>query len=74
MKTYKLFIKQYSPLKNDYVLYIKMVRTNDIYHEIGKLYCTEICDIKRIDYEEIIDKKYGPSIDKLFIEELNEVE
>lgn len=74
MKTYKLFIRQYSPLKNDYVVYVKIIRTNDIYHEIGKLYCTETCDIKRIDYEEIIDKTYGSSIDKLFIEELNEVE
>ena len=53
MKIYKLFIRQYSILKNDYVTYEKIVKTNDIYHEIGYLYCTELADIKRIDYIEL---------------------
>lgn len=53
MKTYKLFINQYNIMKNDYVVREKIIKTNDIYHEIGKLYCTELCKIKRIDYQEI---------------------
>ena len=53
MKTYKLFINQYNIMKNDYVVREKIVKTNDIYHEIGKIYCTELCKIKRIDYLEI---------------------
>lgn len=53
MKTYKLFIRQYNIMKNDYVIYEKIVKTNDIYHEIGYLYCTELQHIKRIDYIEL---------------------
>lgn len=53
MKTYKLFIRQYNIMKNDYVTYEKIVNTNDIYHEIGYLYCTELQHIKRIDYIEL---------------------
>ena len=53
MKTYKLFIRQYNIMKNDYVTYEKIVKTNDIYHEIGYLYCTGLQHIKRIDYIEL---------------------
>lgn len=53
MKTYKLFINQYNIMKNDYVVREKIVKTNDIYHEIGKIYCTELCKIERIGYIEI---------------------
>ena len=52
-KTYKLFIRQYNILANDYVTYERTIKTKDLYHEIGKIYCTEICEIKRIDYYEI---------------------
>lgn len=53
MKKYKLFICQYNIMVNDYVTYEKIVETNDIYHEIGYLYCNEIAHIKRIDYMEL---------------------
>ena len=53
LKTYKLFICQYNILKNNYVTYAKIVKTNDIYHEIGYLYCTELQHIIRIDYMEL---------------------
>ena len=53
MKTYRLYIRKYSILHNDYVTYEKIVKTNDIYHEIGYIYCTSIEHIKRIDYIEI---------------------
>ena len=52
-KKYKLFIRKYNFMKNDYELIEKVVLTNDIYHEIGYIYCTSFEDIKRIDYMEI---------------------
>lgn len=55
MKTYKLFIRQYNIMINDYITYEKLVKTNDIYHEIGYLYCTELQHIKRIDFVELKD-------------------
>ena len=53
MKTYKLYIREYNIVKNDYVVREETVETNDIYHEIGKIYCQSIVEIKRIDYQEI---------------------
>ena len=53
MKKYKLYIRKYNIYKNDYIVEEREVFTNDIYHEIGKIYCTTIEHIKRIDYFEI---------------------
>ena len=53
MRTYKLFIRKYNFIKNDYEVIEKIIKTNDIYHEIGYIYCTTLEDIKRIDYTEI---------------------
>ena len=53
MKKYKLFINEYNPTINDYIVNEKIVKTEDIYHEIGFIYCNSITDIKRIDYKEI---------------------
>lgn len=53
MSRYKLWIRKYSLFKNDYVVEEKIVETNDIYHEIGYIYCTTLEDIKRIDYKEL---------------------
>ncbi len=53
MRTYKLFIRKYNLFKNDYEVIEKIVETNDIYHEIGYIYCTTLEEIKRIDYTEI---------------------
>ena len=53
MKKYKLWIRKYNLFKNEYEVIEKIVRTNDIYHEIGYIYCTTLEDIKRIDYLEI---------------------
>ena len=47
---YKLFIRIYNIFKNDYVTEEKIVETNDIYHEIGYIYCNSLEHIKRIDY------------------------
>ena len=51
MKKYKLWIRKYNMLKNDYEVIEQVVVTNDIYHEIGYIYCNTIEDIKRIDYQ-----------------------
>ena len=53
MKKYKLWIRKYNLFKNEYEVIEKIVRTNDIYHEIGYIYCTTLEDIKRIDYHEM---------------------
>jgi len=53
MKKYKLMYHQYNIFSNNYEYKEKIIETDDIYHEIGKLYCTELCDIKRVNYKEI---------------------
>ena len=53
MKKYKLWIRKYSIFKNDYEVIEKVITTNDIYHEIGYIYCTTLEKIERIDYQEI---------------------
>jgi len=50
MQKYKLFIRKYNIIKNDYELIERIVETNDIYHTIGYIYCTTFEHIKRIDY------------------------
>ena len=45
MKTYKLFIRFWGGLVID------LVQTEDIYHEIGKLYSTSSERIERVDYK-----------------------
>lgn len=53
MKKYKLFIKRYNIIKNDYITEERIVETYDIYHTIGYIYCTSLEQIKRIDYIEL---------------------
>lgn len=57
VKTYKLFIRKYNFMKNDYEVIEKIVKTNDIYHEIGYIYCTTLEEIKRIDYTEVKEEE-----------------
>jgi len=54
---YKLYIRQYNITTNDYEVREEIVETNDIYHEIGKIYSTAFTEIKRIDYEKIDETK-----------------
>lgn len=53
IKTYRLYIREYSLYANDYIVRQEIVKTNDLYHEIGKIYCQSLVVIKRIDYEEL---------------------
>ena len=54
---YKLYIRQYDITTNDYEVREEIVETNDIYHEIGKIYSTAFTEIKRIDYQKIDETK-----------------
>lgn len=66
MKKYKLWIIKYNLFKNDYEVIEKIVKTNDIYHEIGYIYCTTIEDIKRIDYMEIKEQTNDNILYRIF--------
>ena len=50
MERYNIYYRKYSIIANDYVLYVRVVNTDDIYHEIGKMICTSIERIESISY------------------------
>ena len=52
MKRYNIYYRKYNIIANAYISYIKVVSTDDIYHEIGKMICTSIENIKSISYTE----------------------
>ena len=52
MKTYLLKVKQYDTTFRDYRLKVYKVTTDNVYRVIGKIYCTALEEIKRIDYSE----------------------
>ena len=45
---YNIYYHKYSIMANDYIQYIKVVYTDDIYHEIGKMISQSLEHIKRI--------------------------
>ena len=53
MKTFKLYINHYDKHANIYTVSIQYVKTNDIFHVIGKIFYNSIVEIKSIDFEEI---------------------
>lgn len=53
MKKYKLWIRKYNLFKNANEVIEEIIITNDIYHEIGYMYCTSLEKIERIDYQKI---------------------
>lgn len=52
MKRYNIYYKKYSIIARDYIPHIKVIYTNDIYHEIGKVICNSLEEIKNIRYTE----------------------
>ena len=52
MKRYNIYYKKYNIIARDYIPYIKVVETDDVYHEIGKMICNSIEEIKNIRYTE----------------------
>ena len=57
IKEWLLYVREYSVLKNEYVLNIYIVETEDIFHTIGEFYSRSLCSVKRIDYVEYSDKR-----------------
>ena len=57
MKKYKLWIKKYNLLKNENEIIEEVIATNDLYHEIGYIYCTSLEKIERIDYQEVKEQE-----------------
>ena len=57
MKTYLLYIRQYCIFANEYVLYVYKVTTDNIYRIIGKIVCTSMEHIKRIDIDEWLQER-----------------
>mgnify|MGYP000164512015 CR=1 FL=1 len=53
MKKYKIWIKKYDLFENENKLTKEIIVTNDIYHEIGYIYCTSLEKIESIHYQEI---------------------
>lgn len=51
-KRYNIYYRKYNIFANDYIPYIKVVQTADIYHEIGKMICTSMEKIENIRYTE----------------------
>ena len=59
-KRYNIYYRKYNIIANAYIPYVKVVYTNDIYHEIGKMiYCVTsipysaaiIKDMKKAGYK-----------------------
>ncbi len=55
--TYLLYVRKYSIITNDYVLYVYKVTTDNIYRIIGKIVCTSMEHIKRIDFNEWMQER-----------------
>ena len=71
IKAYRIFVTRYSIIRNRDVVEVRLVKTKDIYHEIGKIYCNTFEQIKDIRYEQIEPKIMGKSIKKIYIGEIN---
>ena len=66
-KRYNIYYRKYSIFANDYVPYVKVVHTADVYHEIGKMICTSMERIERISYTE--PKASQEACEKLWTEQ-----
>ena len=53
MKVYKIYVTKYDITLNEYTTFKIIVETEDIFHEIEKIYSTSEEKIKDIRYEEI---------------------
>jgi hypothetical protein len=50
MTRYNIYYTKYNIIAKDYIPYIKVVYTDDIYHEVGKIICTSLEKIDNIRY------------------------
>lgn len=61
-KYYKVFIRQYSMVHNDTVVYVKYIKTNDIYSWIGHYMSASLEQVHRIDYLESDSQSFNDNI------------
>lgn len=64
MRTFFLYIRKYSIIANDYLLYVYKVTTDNIYRIIGKIYQNSLEQIKRVDVND-----FTPEREKFWIEQ-----
>ncbi|MBP3308250.1 MAG: hypothetical protein J6L90_02300 [Clostridia bacterium] len=64
---YNIYYHKYSIMANDYIMYIKVVETEDIYHEIGKIISQSLEHIKRIRWTK--PKATREECEKLWLED-----
>ena len=50
MERYNIYYQRYNILARDYIPYVRFVDTKDVYHEIGKMICTTLEEMKNIRY------------------------
>ncbi len=50
MERYNIYYQRYNILARDYIPYVRVVDTKDVYHEIGKMICTTLEEMKNIRY------------------------
>lgn len=50
MKRYNIYYTKFNIIARDYIPYIKVVYTDDVYHVIGEMICTSLEKIDRIRY------------------------
>lgn len=55
-KTYKIWIRKANVFDEGTHIEEQIIKTNDIYHEIGCIYCNTLERIDRIDYQELKEK------------------
>jgi hypothetical protein len=67
MKRYNIYYRKYNIIANDYIPYIKVVHTDDIYHEIGKMICKSMEKIENIRYTE--SRASRETVEQLWTEE-----
>ena len=78
MKTYLLKVRQYDMTIRDYRLKVYKATTDNVYRVIGKIYCTALEEIKRIDYSEWTQERedfwieYGSEISQYHEPKLSE--
>ena len=53
MTFYGIVYEEYSILANDYIRYLKIIQTNDIFHHVGMMIYKAFCEIKSIRWFEI---------------------
>ncbi len=65
-KRYNIYYRKYNMFANAYIPYIKVVHSDDVYHEVGKLICTSIERIEGVRYTE--PKSSQEQCEELFAE------